>query len=105
MRIGDVWWDIRYVSPHDKRLMRSDGSYSVGVTDSVEQTIYISDMLSGKFLEKVMCHEIVHAYIFSYGIYIPLEEEERIADFVASYGKDIMDITDSVIAEIRRRYA
>lgn len=105
MVINDVWWDICFVSPHSKKLIRSDGSYSVGVTDSTEQTIYISDMLQGAFLRKVICHEIVHAFIFSNGIYIPLEEEERIADFVASYGGEILDITETVLTEIRRSYA
>lgn len=90
MVINGVWWDVCFVSPHSKKLIRSDGSYSVGVTDSTEQTIYISDMLQGAFLRKVICHEIVHAFIFSNGIYIPLEEED-VLEYVKRTNPDIAD--------------
>jgi hypothetical protein len=44
----------------------------------------------------------VHAAIFSYGIDLDPEEEERIADLIASYGKEIVDMTDKIFREIKK---
>ena len=40
--------------------------------------------------------------MFSYGVLIPIEQEEFICDFVATYGDDIFDIVDRMDYAIRR---
>ena len=54
-------------------------------------------------LKKVLCHEITHAAMFSYNININVEQEELIADFVATYGEEIIDITNFLFNKIRER--
>jgi len=37
-------------------------------------------------MKKVLCHELTHAAMFSYGIELSIEQEELLADLIATYG-------------------
>ena len=92
---GITWYMIR-VRSDSPMLMRSDGSITVGMCDRETQTIYISDALNGRFLRKVLLHEICHSAMFSYGIDMSVDQEELFCDLLATYGDEIIAITDSV---------
>lgn len=98
--IGNFAWQIVFLNGNDDVFRRSDGTYTVGVTDNNLKTVFINDKLKGAFLRKVLCHEIVHCFCFSYGISLPIEVEETIADFVATYGTDIVDLTDAIMKDL-----
>ena len=57
--------------------------------------------LQDNFLKKVLCHEIVHAAMFSYNVDLTLEQEELIADLIATYGQEIIDITNTIFSKIK----
>lgn len=97
MIINGVPWKIRFVHSNSHNLMRNDGSITLGVTDNNDGYIYLSKALKGSLLEHVLIHEITHACIFSYGIYITLEEEERLCEFVAIHGKEILSYSDYIL--------
>lgn len=92
---GITWYMIR-VRSDSPMLMRSDGSITVGMCDRETQTIYISDALHGRFLRKVLLHEICHSAMFSYGIDMSVYQEELFCDLLSTYGDEIIAITDSV---------
>ena len=92
---GITWYTIR-VRSDSPMLMRSDGSITVGMCDRETQTIYISDALHGRFLRKVLLHEICHSAMFSYGIDMSVDQEELFCDLLSTYGDEIIAITDSV---------
>ena len=92
---GITWYMIR-VRSDSPMLMRSDGSITVGMCDRETQTIYISDALHGRFLRKVLLHEICHSAMFSYGIDMSVDQEELFCDLLSTYGDEIITITDSV---------
>ena len=92
---GITWYMIR-VRSDSPMLMRSDGSITVGMCDRETQTIYISDALHGRFLRKVLLHEICHSAMFSYGIDMSVVQEELFFYFLSTYGDEIIAITDSV---------
>ena len=89
-------WYIRLVQSDSPMLMRSDGSYTVGMCDRTKQTIYISELLQGKFLLKVLIHEVCHSAMFSYRIDMSVEQEELFCDLVATYGDEIIGIVDNI---------
>lgn len=101
-RINGITWYVKFVPSHDETLMRSDGTMAIGMCDSNMHTIYINETLSGRLLKKVLCHEITHAAMFSYDIDLTLEQEEVIADLIASYGEEIIHITDTIFNKLRR---
>ena len=74
------------VSPSHPFLERNDGSWSIGACDDFTKTIYIVEGLSSEKLKKVLYHEITHAAMFSYNVFLTVEQEELVADLVATYG-------------------
>lgn len=81
--------------------MRTDGEYVIGVCDDNLKTIFVATGLSTTLMKKVLCHEIVHAAMFSYNVELTLEQEEVIADLVATYGGEIIQITNEMFKKIK----
>lgn len=103
--INGVEWDIVYVKPNSKNLFRSDGTATVAVTDWNDRCIYLSDALYGAFLRRVVAHELCHCFCFSYNISMPIEEEERLADWISLYGTELVYLLDDLMNIILRRTA
>ena len=93
-------WRVALVSPFDPVLQRSDKSYALGVCDDVVKTIFINRELSQEYVEKVLCHELTHAAMFSYNIELTIDQEELLADLIATYGEEIVHITNLVFKRI-----
>lgn len=98
--INGIVWRVRLVSPHHYMLKRPDGSYTIGSCDNKTKTIYVNNMLNDKLLWKVFCHEVTHAAMFSYNILLTLDQEELLADLVATYGSEIIYITEKVFQKL-----
>ena len=86
-----------FVEPNSSDLMRSDKTLTVGVTDFNDRCVYLSNVLRGSFLEKVLCHELVHCFMFSNDIHIDIEQEEFMADWISIYGKDLIYLLDNLM--------
>lgn len=97
---GEVW-DVLFVSPYHPALYRNDGSLTIGSCDDDTKTIYINNMLNEQMMRKVLCHEITHAAMFSYNVLLTIDQEELIADLIATYGDEIIAITNRVFAKLR----
>lgn len=101
--INNTQWNIVFCEPYSNNLRRSDGSLTVGMTDNNTKCVYLSDMLQDKFLRKVVAHELVHCFCFSYDIYIPIVQEEFMADWVATYGEDLIYLLDNIMRNITKK--
>jgi uncharacterized protein YjaZ len=101
--INNENWSILLVSPNHPRLIRSDGTYAIGVCDNNFKTIYINDTLNHQYLKKVLCHELTHAAMFSYNIELNIEQEELLADLIATYGQEIIHITNLLFKRITEK--
>lgn len=100
--LNGMEWTIVFVNPLNRKLERSDGSLTVGATEIPTRTVYLADNLHPVFEWKVLCHEIVHAAMASYWVYLTVEQEELVADLIATYGKEIIQTTDRVFARLGR---
>ena len=101
-QVNGLNWEISLVEPHSPMLRRSDRSYTVGMCDRTEQTIYVSSALQGEFLRKVLIHEVCHSAMMSYGIIMSIEQEELFCDLIATYGDEIFEIADRVFAALNQ---
>lgn len=95
--INEVKWDIKWVHSSSSKLQRSDFSFTVGMTDWNDRCIYLANGLRGAFLRKVMAHELCHCFCLSYDIYMPIEEEERLADWISLYGTKLIYLLDRLM--------
>lgn len=103
--INGYQWQIVFVRPDDNRLSRSDGSMTCGVTDWNTRCVYLSDMLQGAFLRKVVAHELCHCFCFSHNISMPIEQEEYLADWISLYGTELVYLLDDIMSNVIRRVA
>lgn len=94
-------WHVLLVSPYHPKLQRSNGLYSVGACDDITKTIYINENLENSFLKKVLCHEITHAAMFSYNVELNLDQEELLAEIIATYGQEIIHITNLLFKRLK----
>ena len=99
-KINNKTWEIVKISLQNPMLMRSDGSRTVGMTDRDTKTIYLADDLRGKFLDRVLCHELCHAFCLSYNVYMDIDTEEIVADFLTTYGREVFEIADRLLIEL-----
>lgn len=99
--INGEQWEVIGVPANDERLARSDGGYTIGVCDDRQKQIFVAIGLPIELLKKVLCHEIVHAAMFSYNVELTLEQEEIIADLIATYGEEIIEITNQMFKKIK----
>ena len=100
ININGETWKVLLVSPFHPSLKRSDGIYTIGCCDDLLKTIFINEEIDGFLLKKVLCHEIVHAAMFSYGVKLSLYREELLADLIATYGQEIIQITNEIFSMI-----
>jgi hypothetical protein len=88
-------WMARLVSPSHPALMSPNGP-ALGCCDDITKTIYISNSVHPSQVKKVLCHELVHAAMYSYNVDINDYEEEIVADLIATYGDEIIALSNIV---------
>lgn len=101
---GNIW-KIVCCNPSNKNLMRSNNTYTLGVCDNSQKTIFLSDKLRGKMLDKVICHELTHVYSFENDYVMDIQTEEIVADFMSLFGRDIIYLADEIMGSLLRRIA
>lgn len=101
ININGIWWKIEFTNPYNEIFKTKYNTYAIGVCDNSTKTIYLASFLEGSMLKKVLCHELVHAAMFSYNVYLSLEQEEIIAEIIATYGEEIINITNKVFKKLQ----
>lgn len=103
IKINGEEWGVLLVSPFHPELQRSDGEYTLGCCNDSTKTIYINETVNDFYLKKVLCHELTHAAMFSYDVYLSYDQEEIVADLIATYGQEIVDMTNVIFTRIKER--
>lgn len=102
--MNGIEWDVVITSPTHPLLQRSNGSYALGSCDNNYRTIYLNQFIPTDKLLKVLCHEITHAAMFSYDVNLTLDQEELVADLIATYGKEITLTADRIFKKISKKW-
>lgn len=103
MIINGVRWRVRLVSPAHPLLLTPWRTHALGVCDKVTQTICIDETLPRGLLEIVLCHELVHAFMFSYDVDLTYNEEELVAEIISIYGQEIVEKTNAIYDGIKTK--
>ena len=102
--VNNQEWNLVFVKPNSRNLMRSDGSITVGMTDNNTKSVYINNRLNDYMTDKVICHELTHVFAFEFDYYMDIETEEIVADFMSLYGRKIVYLLDDLIAVLKKAY-
>lgn len=100
VNLNGIDWKILIVSSNHPMLQRPDGSFTLGCCNNDTKIIYIVEQLTDFYFKKVLCHELVHACMYSYNIDLNDYQEEILADLIATYGQEIMLITNSMFKRL-----
>ncbi len=101
--INGYTWSLVFVNNNSKKLMRSDGSITVGMTDWKDRCVYLSNKLHGSFLRMVLAHELCHTFCFSYNVIMPIEEEEYLAYWISLYGSELVYLLDDLMRMVLQK--
>ena len=99
-QINGKTWFIKFIDPSSFIFRMPNNKFTIGVCDNRTKTIYLSNKLRGSLLKKVLCHELVHAAMFSYNIELDLEQEELLANLIATYGEEIIQKTNEIFGRL-----
>lgn len=99
--INGEYWHIVFVSWDHPMMIRTDGSLTIGACDDGTKSIYINKEIDEALMKKVLCHEITHAAMFSYNIDLTWEQEEILADLIATYGQEIICTTNLIFHRLK----
>lgn len=94
IKINGELWRVRLVPPSHPFLTAYRSRPAIGCCDDISKTICISNALSPQMIKKVLCHEIVHAAMYSYNVNLGYFEEEMVADLISTYGDEIITLTN-----------
>ena len=103
MIINGVRWGVRLVAPAHPMLLTPWRTHALGVCDKTTQTIYIDKTLRPSRVKEVLCHEIVHACMFSYAVDLSYEEEEMVAELMSKYGNEIIQLSNRIYNGIKMK--
>ena len=99
-QINGQTWFIKIIDPNNEVFVMDNGMYTIGVCDNNTKTIFLLYQLRGNLLKKVLCHELVHAAMFSYQVELDLEQEELVANLIATYGEEIIQKTNEIFKRL-----
>ena len=97
-------WRIFLVPTNHPALQMPDGSTTFGCCDDILKSIFINENVNQFYLKKVLCHELVHACMYSYNIDLNYYQEEVLADLIATYGQEIVHMTNSIFKQLKDNY-
>lgn len=101
IKINGERWRVRLVPPSHPVLIYKHGAPAWGCCDDITKTIYLSQGLTKAELKEVLRHEIVHAFAYSYNLNMAYDVEETVAEFVATYGDDIITFTEIAFDKLK----
>lgn len=102
-------WYVKTAPAVDSIFVDRSGEYTLGVTDPLTHTVYLSEDLQGILLTRVLIHEIAHCCMIDYNLIEMIhrmckprywvEAEEWVCNFIADYGILIFQAAYSVLGE------
>lgn len=95
-------WQLVFVNPSNINLMRSNNTYTLGMTDNNIKTVFINNRLNDYMTDKVLCHELTHVFAFEFDYYMDIDTEEIVADFMSLYGRNVINLLDDLIKVLKK---
>lgn len=105
--MNGYFWQVRFVEANDPMLMDRTGHQAMATTDPTSHTVYLSNVLYGDFLMKVLLHELGHCALVSFNLLDDIhrmvkpeywiEAEEWACNLIADYGFTIFSTAFDIL--------
>ena len=98
VKIYNDIWKVKLVNADAKKMNPDKNHINFGLTEYAKGKISIRAGLSESVARSTVIHELVHAFLFSYGHTV--EDEEAMCDFFGIHADEIIDIDDQIMKEV-----
>ena len=102
--VNNQEWELVLVNPNSKELVRSNGTITIGMTDSAQKKVFINNRLNDYMFDKCLAHELCHVYAFSFDYFMDVQTEEIVADFFSLFGRSMVYILDDLVGILKKAY-
>lgn len=101
VNVFDRAWEIYLAKPHDPELF-VNGETVQGACWCGHSKIFLSDELDEPSLRRTLIHELTHAVLYMSQLEVSETfTEEQICNFVAIYGKMVVNTADYILEKTR----
>lgn len=91
--VNGLTWTIEQVNDNTVELNNEEGTFA-GVTDYLNLHISIRNGMAAVVTRRTVIHELVHCFIWSYGIYTERYDNEQVCYFCENHLDHILEIAD-----------
>lgn len=88
-------WKVKLTDGSKKKMTPDKDHYNLGLTEYSKLLINIRTGLAESVARSTVIHELVHAFLFSYGNQV--EGEEQMCDFFGVHGDGIINLADQIM--------
>lgn len=88
-------WKVKLTDGRKKKMIPDEDHYNLGLCEYTNLTINIRTGLAESVARATVIHELVHAFLFSYGNVV--ESEEQMCDFFGVHGDEIVTLADKIM--------
>lgn len=99
IKINGYKWKVEMVDGEIEKMHPDPDHYNLGLTEYCEGVISIRKSMSEPAMRSTVIHELVHAFLFSYGYQV--DGEESMCNFFASQGDRIMELTNKIMKGVK----
>lgn len=101
VQINNYDWEIAVIPGDSEKMNPEPEVYRAGLTEYPEQIISIRQGMSTQRTRATVIHEVIHAFIDSYGYTSDCMTEEEICNFFASQADRIMEIVERILKGVK----
>lgn len=95
IKIHNDVWKVKLIKASAEKMNPDKNHLNLGLTEYVEGVINIREGLNESVARSTVIHELVHAFIFSYGHTI--EGEEAMCDFFGVHADEIVELAEQIM--------
>lgn len=95
IKIHNDVWKVKLIKASAEKMNPDKNHLNLGLTEYVEGVINIREGLNESVARSTVIHELVHAFIFSYGHTI--EGEEVMCDFFGVHADEIVELAEQIM--------
>lgn len=101
IKINGYKWVIKIVDGNTEKMHPQKDRINLGLTEYCEGIINIRKGMNKKVKRSTVIHELIHAFLFSYGY--DVNDEESMCDFFGSQGDRIIELTNKIMKGVKEK--
>lgn len=95
IKIANDLWKVKLKDGDSKKMHPSKDRINLGLTEYTELVINIRKEMPLSLARSTVIHELVHAFIFSYGY--EMDSEEAMCNFFGVHANEILELTEQIM--------